>query len=312
MDGDKEAREDELMALESIFGDREMQLGYQNNGIEFGIPSFDAVPRIEMSVFLPLNYPSESGPVFELRSDPKAAINDETMKLLAEEMNGMWRPGEVCLWPAHSRLREFWDERQQQQQQQKEEEEKVKDIESSGIETMEGIEDVENNDDHFGPEIHEPHSNIRDQVEIPDIISGEPITERKSTFQAHLAHVKDTSQVELVMEALLQNNKIRNATHNIMAYRICREGVPGSFLQDCDDDGEQAAGGRLLHLLQLTDARNVMVVVSRWFGGVLLGPARFGLINKAARDLLEECNLIHKHTTKKSKAETGKQKARQN
>lgn len=37
-----------------------------------------------------------------------------------------------------------------------------------------------------------------------------------------------------------------------------------STRQDYDDDGEQAAGGRLLHLLQMTDARNVCVVVSRW------------------------------------------------
>lgn len=36
-----------------------------------------------------------------------------------------------------------------------------------------------------------------------------------------------------------------------------------TFAQDCDDDGEDAAGGRLLHLLQAADARDVVVVVSR-------------------------------------------------
>ena len=39
--------------------------------------------------------------------------------------------------------------------------------------------------------------------------------------------------------------------------------------------GEHGAGSRLLHLLQITDIVNVMVVVSRWFGGILLGPDRF-------------------------------------
>lgn len=63
-------------------------------------------------------------------------------------------------------------------------------------------------------------------------------------------------------------------------------------MQDCDDDGEDAAGRRLLHLLQMVDARNVLVVVSRWFGGVLLGPARFTHINNAARTLLQECGYI--------------------
>ena len=34
-------------------------------------------------------------------------------------------------------------------------------------------------------------------------------------------------------------------------------------------------------------ANNVLVVVSRWFGGVHLGPARFKYIANTARELLE-------------------------
>jgi hypothetical protein len=34
------------------------------------------------------------------------------------------------------------------------------------------------------------------------------------------------------------------------------------------------------------DARDVVVVVSRWYGGIQLGPARFAHINNAARELL--------------------------
>jgi putative IMPACT (imprinted ancient) family translation regulator len=63
-------------------------------------------------------------------------------------------------------------------------------------------------------------------------------------------------------------------------------------LQDYDDDGETAAGARMLHLLQVADCRNVVVVVSRWFGGVLLGPSRFTFINNAARMLLEAERFI--------------------
>jgi hypothetical protein len=57
---------------------------------------------------------------------------------------------------------------------------------------------------------------------------------------------------------------------------------------DCDDDGECAAGGRLAEILRLMQADGVAVTVSRWFGGVLLGPSRFRLINNCARRLLEE------------------------
>ncbi len=74
------------------------------------------------------------------------------------------------------------------------------------------------------------------------------------------------------MSVLLRINKIANATHNIMAYRIVLQ-AGRQQVQDYDDDGEAAAGGRLLHLLQAADVRNVVVVVSRWFGGVLLGEA---------------------------------------
>ena len=62
--------------------------------------------------------------------------------------------------------------------------------------------------------------------------------------------------------------------------------------QDYDDDGEDAAGGRLLHLLQILDVKNTIVVVSRWYGGVKLGPARFTHINNAARLLLERCGCL--------------------
>ena len=44
----------------------------------------------------------------------------------------------------------------------------------------------------------------------------------------------------------------------------------------------------LLHLLQVMDVWNCLVVVSRWFGGVKLGPDRFRLINQAAREALVE------------------------
>lgn len=79
-----------------------------------------------------------------------------------------------------------------------------------------------------------------------------------------------------MVAVLLESNKIRNATHNIMAYRIAVPDRPGVFHQDYDDDGEAAAGGRLLHLLQVAGERGwhlevIMLVIeqhARWEGGV--------------------------------------------
>ena len=53
-----------------------------------------------------------------------------------------------------------------------------------------------------------------------------------------------------------------------------------------------ATGKRLLHMLTVTEATDVCVVVSRWYGGVHLGPDRFRQINNAARELLERCGEI--------------------
>jgi len=42
----------------------------------------------------------------------------------------------------------------------------------------------------------------------------------------------------------------------------------------------------MAHLLDILDAKNVLVCVSRWFGGIHLGPDRFKHINQATRDAL--------------------------
>ncbi|XP_057382568.1 protein IMPACT isoform X6 [Balaenoptera acutorostrata] len=125
--------------------------------------------------------------------------------------------------------------------------------------------------------------------ELPPIDHGIPITDRRSTFQAHLAPVVCPKQVKMVLAKLYENKKIASATHNIYAYRIYCEDKQ-TFLQDCEDDGETAAGGRLLHLMEILNVRNVMVVVSRWYGGILLGPDRFKHINNCARNILVEKN----------------------
>ncbi|CAG8508349.1 2852_t:CDS:2 [Diversispora eburnea] len=108
---------------------------------------------------------------------------------------------------------------------------------------------------------------------------------QRSVFVAHLAPVNNISEVNLVRETLMLNKKVAKATHNIMAYRIIRD--DGILIQ------ETAAGGRLLHLLQLVNAKNIIVIVSRWYGGIQLGADRFKDINNVARDLLEKCGYVN-------------------
>ena len=47
------------------------------------------------------------------------------------------------------------------------------------------------------------------------------------------------------------------------------------------------AGSRLLHLLNMMDVKNTLVVVTRWYGGIQLGGDRWKHINNVARNAIE-------------------------
>ena len=100
-------------------------------------------------------------------------------------------------------------------------------------------------------------------------------------------------------------------THGACGEHACSRTVEHDASDHNDDDGETTAGAKLAALLELTGAQNVLVVVSRWFGGVLLGPARFKYIANTARALLDEtgrCKPSHaqgRKGGKPSKAPSG-------
>ena len=121
------------------------------------------------------------------------------------------------------------------------------------------------------------------------IVHGDPITDRGSTFQAHYMPVSSLEEVNEFRCALLEDRKVRyleyvsnlnvitacvaqiaRATHNIFAFRFT-DSKTGICYHDCDDDGEAAAGAKLAEVLRLMGADGVAVVVTRWFGGTLLG-----------------------------------------
>ena len=117
------------------------------------------------------------------------------------------------------------------------------------------------------------------------ITSGPKFTVKKSVFQAHVAEIHSSAEVQAMMYQLCQDKHIAKATHNMRAWRFTD--ARDVLVMDNDDDGEDAAGGRLAMLLDLMKVDGAMVVVSRWYGGVKLGPARFKHINNVARELLE-------------------------
>ncbi|RKO86440.1 hypothetical protein BDK51DRAFT_4430, partial [Blyttiomyces helicus] len=64
------------------------------------------------------------------------------------------------------------------------------------------------------------------------------------------------------------------------------EGGPGDFVLESgsDDDGERWAGARVLRVLEEEGVVDGCAVVSRWWGGEMLGPVRFAHIENSARD----------------------------
>ena len=118
------------------------------------------------------------------------------------------------------------------------------------------------------------------------IVHSEPTVIMKSTFVAHVARVRCREDCEAVIAELYQDSKIARATHNMRAYRF-HDAASGALVCDNDDDGEDAAGGRMAMLLEAMKADNLIVIVTRWYGGVLMGPLRFKVINDVARQLIE-------------------------
>jgi putative IMPACT (imprinted ancient) family translation regulator len=129
------------------------------------------------------------------------------------------------------------------------------------------------------------------------IFCGPPYHPPKSgpaeTFVAHVASVQCMDHVNWVLgELLLHDKKVAKASHNMMAYRFW-DMHRNCMVSDNDDDGEKGSGTKLAALLELSNVNDVMVVVSRWFGGIHLGSARFKYIASTARDALEEAGFIN-------------------
>ena len=93
------------------------------------------------------------------------------------------------------------------------------------------------------------------------------IVEKKSRFIAHVKPVTTEEEALQFIEEL--KKKYWDARHNCYAYIIGKNAQVVRF----SDDGEPSgtAGKPILEVLQNQELRDVVVVVTRYFGGVLLG-----------------------------------------
>ena len=109
----------------------------------------------------------------------------------------------------------------------------------------------------------------------------------KSRFIAIAVPLTSLALIEKAMQQIHEDYP--NARHYVYAYRL-----HDGFIEKSSDDGEpQGTGGRpLLDLLQHRNVWNVLLVVVRYFGGVLLGTGGLSrAYGRTARQVIIETEL---------------------
>lgn len=266
---------DEVEAINSIYGDGSLvQVGEDSDIYILSLPDETVSLRLQF----PADYPEVPPSVISTNSSGgKRGVGARDLDLFRNALGNIYQPGQVCLFDAIEELKRMQEEAGFSRGSSP-------DAQEAQDETQTVMEEP-NRADLLGPE--------------PPWVLSDPAIELRSTFIARCAVVTSPDEAAAYVQHLLASDKrVRTASHNMTAWRI--RGPNGTSFQDCDDDGETAAGGRLLHLMQLMDIWDTMVVVTRWYGGHKLGPRRFALINTVARDSFVKAGLVSEaHTSKK-------------
>ncbi|MCX4303456.1 MAG: YigZ family protein [Clostridia bacterium] len=126
---------------------------------------------------------------------------------------------------------------------------------------------------------------------IADDATSEVI-EKKSRFIANIFYVESLEEAEEKIKQI--KKKYYDARHNCFAFNIYNE---NGNISRFSDDGEPSgtAGAPMLAILNAQNLSNVLVVVTRYFGGILLGTG--GLVraySEATKQAIENASIIEK------------------
>ena len=113
------------------------------------------------------------------------------------------------------------------------------------------------------------------------------IVEKKSKFIANVFYVETIEEAENKIKEI--KKKYFDARHNCFAYSIfSKEGIVNRF----SDDGEPSgtAGSPMLNILTSKNLSNCLVIVTRYFGGILLGTG--GLVRAYTGAMQEALNKV--------------------
>ena len=145
-----------------------------------------------------------------------------------------------------------------------------------------------------------PDTGLTDRAAaLPDILISIPeastpiaaavteITVKKSVFRAEVFYTDNAQEAKETVKR--QKDQYRDARHVVHAFVI---GESGTVL-GCSDDGEPAgtAGQPVLAVLKGSGITNILVTVTRWFGGTLLGTG--GLVKAYSTAAKEVLGKVH-------------------
>ncbi|MCI8345363.1 MAG: YigZ family protein [Clostridia bacterium] len=116
------------------------------------------------------------------------------------------------------------------------------------------------------------------------------IVEKKSRFIANIVYVQTEAQAEEELNRI--RKKYYDAKHNCFAYSIITQ---TGIVNKSSDDGEpsKTAGAPILNIITKNELINVLVVVTRYFGGILLGTG--GLVraySQSTQEVIKKAEFV--------------------
>lgn len=110
------------------------------------------------------------------------------------------------------------------------------------------------------------------------------ITDRGSKYSVTGGKVTNRDEIKAFLRKVKANKQYSKATHNTWATRLSHE---GQIWETKNDDGETGASATILRVMQRANATNMIIVVTRWYGGVKLMGDRFKHVQDATKYFLE-------------------------
>jgi hypothetical protein len=220
--------EEELLAVDAIYPGCVSRDTHSPRRLAIR-PFFDTEPSAaSLTLSMPQDYPDAPPTLL--------GHNGLSRSHILDALDTSWTPGEVCLYVLIDNLREHPTGSNTNVTQGS--------VRNATIQTVSSSSSDDGDDQDY-------------QFAVSD-----PIVDRKSTFVGRAISVQSKAEAQAALLWLKQHNKkVAKATHNIVAWRLIENGVlmqgipeynHSDVVPDNDDDGEDAAGGRIAHLLEMT------------------------------------------------------------